>query len=358
MYSTCLFCNKNLGRNGALEHFQIGRRLAYDELKGRLWVVCSRCERWNLSPLETRWEAIEEAERAFRATRMRVSTDNIGLAQLSEGLQLVRVGKPPQLELAGWRYGDQFGRRRRKHLAVGIGGAALLAGSVVAGVGIGGAASLATIGGLEAVIFWKHLRDAFRIRTVVRDGDGEPLALKHNGVAGSALVANRGKRTWHLKVSHGGPNTWKELRATNRMKEGCIPFSVSELTGDAALRALSAVIPFVNKAGGAAGKVRDAVNEIGAAKNLDALLYAAATHRQYTNNIPGENLVAGLQSRTRLALEMILHENEERRALEGEMQALELRWREAEEIASIADSLLLPADLEERLAALRTKVAE
>jgi hypothetical protein len=55
---------------------------------------------------------------------------------------------------------------------------------------------------------------------------------------------------------------------------------------------------------------------------------------------------------------MILHENEERRALEGEMQALELRWREAEEIASIADSLLLPADLEERLAAVRTKVAE
>ena len=39
---------------------------------------------------------------------------------------------------------------------------------------------------------------------------------------------------------------------------------------------------------------------------------------------------------------MALHEEEERRALEGELWRLERAWREAEEIAAIADDLLLP----------------
>lgn len=44
----------------------------------------------------------------------------------------------------------------------------------------------------------------------------------------------------------------------------------------------------------------------------------------------------------KLGLEMSLHEDEERRALEGELWRLERAWREAEEIAGIADDLLLP----------------
>ena len=88
----CLFCNNDLGHNEAVEHFPVGRRLAFDAAKGRLWVVCRKCERWNLTPLEERWEAIEECERAFRGTKLRVSTDEIGLAKLREGLELVRIG--------------------------------------------------------------------------------------------------------------------------------------------------------------------------------------------------------------------------------------------------------------------------
>jgi hypothetical protein len=52
----------------------------------------------------------------------------------------------------------------------------------------------------------------------------------------------------------------------------------------------------------------------------------------------------------RLALEMASHEEAERRALEGELEALEAAWREAEEIAGIADSLALPARVNELLA--------
>jgi len=45
---------------------------------------------------------------------------------------------------------------------------------------------------------------------------------------------------------------------------------------------------------------------------------------------------------TQLALEMALHEEQERRALEGELWRLERAWKSAEEIAAISDSLLLP----------------
>ena len=100
MYSTCLFCNTSLGANEIVEHFPVGRRLAFDSTKGRLWAVCTHCRNWNLAPIDERWEAIEECERAFRGTPLRVSTDNIGLATMREGLDLVRVGKPLRPEFA------------------------------------------------------------------------------------------------------------------------------------------------------------------------------------------------------------------------------------------------------------------
>ena len=54
MYKTCIFCRKPLGSNEVVEAFPVGRRLAFDATKGRLWVVCGHCERWNLTPLEER----------------------------------------------------------------------------------------------------------------------------------------------------------------------------------------------------------------------------------------------------------------------------------------------------------------
>ena len=44
----------------------------------------------------------------------------------------------------------------------------------------------------------------------------------------------------------------------------------------------------------------------------------------------------------RLALEMSLHETSEQLALDEELASLERAWREAEEIAAIADGVLTP----------------
>ncbi len=60
-------------------------------------------------------------------------------------------------------------------------------------------------------------------------------------------------------------------------------------------------------------------------------------------------LLQRLPRPTRLALEMALHEEQERRALQGELKALEAVWKQAEEIAAISDSLLLPEGADEFL---------
>jgi hypothetical protein len=53
-----------------------------------------------------------------------------------------------------------------------------------------------------------------------------------------------------------------------------------------------------------------------------------------------------------LALEMAAHEDIERRAMEGELAILEAAWRQAEEIAAIADNLLVPSGVDEQFAQL------
>ena len=116
-----MFCKKHLGSNEVLESFPVGRRLAFHAARGRLWVVCTKCQRWNLTPLEERWEAVEDCERLFRETPMRSSTENIGIARHREGLDLIRIGKPPRGEFAAWRYGDQFRRRYRLAALGGVG---------------------------------------------------------------------------------------------------------------------------------------------------------------------------------------------------------------------------------------------
>src|SRR4030095_10996304 len=104
-----------------IEHFPVGSRLAFDSARGRLWAGCPQCRRWDLSPLDERWGAIDAWGRLYRSTRARISTDNIGLAPAVRGVDLIRVGKPLRPEFAAWRYGSQLKwRRRRAGIAAGV----------------------------------------------------------------------------------------------------------------------------------------------------------------------------------------------------------------------------------------------
>ena len=111
VFDHCLFCHAALGSNQTLERFPTGRRLAFDARKGHLWVICPGCRQWNLVPVDLRWEVIEDCQRQYRDSTRVVSTENVGLAQVSPDLELVAVGEPTRLEFAAWRYGSRLTAR-------------------------------------------------------------------------------------------------------------------------------------------------------------------------------------------------------------------------------------------------------
>ncbi len=357
MYATCLFCNAALGGNDCLEHFPVGRRLAYDAARGRLWVVCRRCQRWNLTPLESRWEAIEEAERGFRATRQRVATDNVALARLKEGLELVRIGAPPRLELATWRYGDQFGRRRRKY--IGFTAAGMLAPPALQVASLAGHSLVAMsalvepamIGFIVAgiVVNFIRVRSMHRDTRVpvvfVTDGQGKRQPLTRWDAQSAWLSRGPEGADWSLSVKQAE-------QPLPRYGIGFAQTKTISLQGDEARRALAAIVPYANSAGGSARRVREAVEVISASATAEEVVRTAVATGPRETAIT-KNYLASLPAPTRLAMEMALHEDDERRAMEGELAALEERWREAEEIAKIADGLLFPADAASRLEELR-----
>ena len=92
----CLYCNAPLA--GA-------SRAAFDPWLGRLWRVCGACRRWNVVPLEERWETLEGYERAAREGQSRLRTEHLDLVRSPMG-ELIRVGRAPRPELAVWRYSD------------------------------------------------------------------------------------------------------------------------------------------------------------------------------------------------------------------------------------------------------------
>ena len=353
MYSTCLFCNRDLGANEVVEHFPVGRRLAFDEAKGRLWVVCRGCGRWNLTPLEERWEAIEECERLFRETRRRVSTDNVGLARLPEGLELVRIGAPQRPELAAWRYGDQFGKRRRRFLGA-VAGGAVVGGAVVI---VGPVMGLVGLGAISPVLnVFNSAHMIYRTRRTVRVplAGGDSIAIRMLDIPKTRLVA--GDRSWALHVTVAQPSAF-----TLRPRFRWDPESEQRvLLDDDALRAAGALLPLVNRSGAGERQVREAVAMVEEAASPSTLFAsaaqaAAAQSRGQWMRFTSEGSLRAIPSTVRLALEMAAHEEDERRALEGELAELEQRWKEAEEIAEIADTLTLPQSVAKALGRLKGK---
>ena len=335
MYSRCIFCQAELGRNEAIEHFLVGRRLAFDASKGRLWIVCRKCERWNLTPLEERWEAIEECERAFHDSRLRVATDNIGLCRLADGTELVRIGDPLRPEMAAWRYGDQFGRRRRRYLivatAAGLTPLLLSAAQMLSGAGMVGVILSMSGAAYQGASLVSRRRTVARVRT----GD-RILPLSAQSVYGVVLRSSR-DHWWELDVPDGprpGSAIWG--------RRGDQP--VAALHGDEALAAARIILPQLNQAGGKSKVVQAAVERLEQTTDVGlAFARSAASNARLGGHL------AHLPDAQRLALEMALHEADERRALEGELAELEQRWRDAEAIAAIADSLLVPESVTDGL---------
>ncbi len=342
MFSTCLFCHASLGANQSIEHFPIGRRLAFDAERGRLWAVCPGCARWNLTPHEERWEAIEECERAYRGTKQRVSTDNIALARLRDGTDLVRIGRPLLPEISAWRYGDQLGRRRKRHRLVHVWGAgSLVALGATASVGVMTAALFNTAmlyyalpvmwGGMAAQL--AAARMTMRPATHLRVPDGRLVELHQRDTRESRVsFGEDGALQLHLRASLTSDSRFKSLSAHARR-------TLFVLSGDDARRALGYAITAVNHSGAKPAQVQSAVREIESGNDVSGMLHRIAGHA-YLNSEYYRGMFLRQPPETLLALEMLLHEEDERRAMAGELGELYARWAEAERIARIADGEL------------------
>ncbi len=357
MYRFCLHCSGPLGGNETLEAFPIGRRLAFDPVRGRLWVICGWCDRWNLVPLEDRWEAVEECERRFRATRLRFSTANIGLAQVPPDLALVRIGSPLKPELAAWRYGRYL---RRWLPTIGGGLSTRMLEAVDRGVGL----MAARLGVRRDYDLAMWLRLSYRPDRVVAltDTPAGRVVIRARHLAGAELKRPDPGDGWRLTVAHDA--------------------GIVGLSGDQGLGVAAKLLARLNGRGAperavayAVAKLDDAANPAGYFARVAAIALRSWWGRRPdpgTAVVPfdpalsdAERLALHLTKRSfwgrgglgsepttalprlplvdRLALEMAANEDTERRALDGELRVLERAWREAEAQAEISDGLFFRA---------------
>jgi hypothetical protein len=325
MYSTCLHCTKDLGTNEVVETLPIGRRLAFDASQGRLWVVCRHCAKWNLVPFDTRLESIDACERLYRDTKTRYATDNIGLARVKEGLELVRIGEPLRPEFASWRYGDSFGKRRRRTIMV---TAALAAGPLaVAGVG------LATGAALTGFAIWPFQYHQWRMLHQVR------VRLPREGATPielNDLQIGQGKLIRHSDGSLGF-RTSVNASLLGRSND------TYDIVGADLDRLLPLMLPRMNQWHSRQPTIQAAVTLVQSTPRPQDLLLTAE-HTERSRRWGGKNTLQALKPEWLLAAEIASHEAREREAFEGEFKLLEWEWREAERLAKIADDLTLDSE--------------
>jgi hypothetical protein len=128
----------------------------------------------------------------------------------------------------------------------------------------------------------------------------------------------------------------------------------TEFTGTSAIHTAGVLIAGSNRYGADSSRVQDAVRQIEDQGDAGGFLAAASARNLWrggrTMSVMNEYRGLGamhLSPVERLALEMSVHEESERRALEGELATLEAAWRDAETIAAICDDDLTPPKLYE-----------
>ncbi len=337
MFPRCIHCRTRFGANTVLPHQPVGRRLAFDQSKGRLWVVCTRCGLWNLTPIEDRWEAIQECADLFRNSEVRVTTPHIGLAQHTGGLDLIRIGdQSVRSEIANWRYGTRLINRYGRWL-VGWTLAAVGAGATLTLVGASTHSLVLTAWLAIVAAAWINLpADALQWRTVAEllRPDGSLVQLRAHNLR-SGTLAGRGRYPPSIAVSAGG--------------------ALLKYTGEEAARLLSHLLPRYNRQGGSATDVAAAVALVDQAEAAVATEGGDGAPWEWIAKHGPHGLIYAMPLKHRLALEMAVTEHLEQNTMAAQAVALEDPWRDAETIGAIADNLLVPQFITDWLARRRMR---
>lgn len=329
MYTTCAFCSAKLDGDGGPSGLGVGRRIAFDEWKGRLWVVCPKCARWNLTPLDDRLERIEVVARTARDGHLLASTEQVSLLRWQH-YDLIRVGKPPRVELAGWRYGERLRARSRERAKV-------VVPLAIAAVGLGLAANVAAGGSLGFMV-WNFGRVADSIYVAMVGGRrvtlAEPPICDHCGT----LLQLKAKHVQHARLVLDARHDHAVILSCPRCHH-----EAALLTGVDAQAALRQGLTYLNVRRSSRRRADDAARVVDGAGGPDRLIRDVA-RRELT--------LRSLRPERQLALEMAVDE-------QAEVEELERQWREAEEQAEIADGTLSTnTDLEEALRRLKRRAGD
>jgi len=326
VYTTCAFCSGALGGDGGASGLAVGKRFAFDGWKSRAWVICQRCGRWNLTPIDSRLDAIGALERMAAQGRVAATTEQVALIRAG-AYDVVRVGKPPRLEMAGWRYGERLKARERERLKVVVPVAVAAVGATIAlNVAAGG-----SIGGF----LWQIPNISDYVYTGIvgnRKVNIEPPVCGHCG----SIMVLRAKHVQHARFTH---TTHQDLALLLRCPKCEHPAAILE--GTDAEQALRSGLTYVNLKKGKRikRKAAEAVSYV-ERHGGPAELLATTARREVT--------VSTLRGAEGLAMEMAVDE-------QAEVRDLEREWRRAEEIAEIADNLIVPPAIEQELKNLKEK---
>jgi hypothetical protein len=235
---------------------------------------------------------------------------------------------------------------------------------VVGGVVIAGPATGFIAGGSWALInianAIHNLIEERRIRVRLRvPSIAQPLPLRKRELRDVRLIPSEAT-AWSLRIDRGH-RSHDLMSCPVELHDGHSSETVI-LSGQDALSAAGQILPQLNAAGARKHEVASAVRLIEDVRDPLSLFpnYAAISEWKRTSgnrSVPNGMVLQSLPTPVRLALEMAAHEESERRAMEGELALLESAWRRAEEIAAIADDLLLPPSIGERVGQMKESKA-
>ncbi|MDH3732003.1 MAG: hypothetical protein OEU54_00655 [Gemmatimonadota bacterium] len=323
MHSRCLYCGHALGGTTGIHPASRSVRIAFDPERERVWTICSRCHGWNMWPSEVPSGAIEALERvAFDRARMLFQTDHVALLQAGDR-ELIRVGRPPRLEAAWWRYGSTL-RRRRDRFASPATRVATATYSAVSSVGM--------IVGLSSVT-GDFSRAANRTVEVLRWRRFGGTAWEGRAPCpscGSVLIRLFFMKCGDLSLfTDGDGQTGVGMPCVR-----CDPWA----TDQAHRFAPQLVEPLLRR-------VLAWHNVNGATKDeLDravALIEAAGPADGFMERLAARGLPLHAMTRVeRLALEMAVNDRAERWRLAARAASIEAEWRRADELATIIEEEL------------------
>ncbi len=331
MIRRCLVCASDFAENEELEHLSRGRRVAFDPNRGRLWVVCRTCRRWSLIPLEDRWEALEELEKATHDRgRLLSETDNIALLRVGQ-LEVVRVGGAGLREEAWWRYGRELTQRRAHARKVAVATSVVTGGLIATGF---------TTGGMSLVagwLLWQRAPEGLQKA-------GRWMRFGRRAWMGDATCAKCGRRFDRVSFADRSqllvlPGERPDAPALSLRCPRCRGWGDEgglRIEGDAAQHTLRRVLAYEHYTGATDRRVQAAtrlIEEAGSAGDLTRIL------------VRDGRRLGDLQRTGAIALEIAANEAREQRLLELEVRELEAVWRREEELAEIIDGELSPFPL-------------